>query len=196
MVTIGITGGIGSGKSYVVKKLEQRGIACYNCDYHAKQLNNTDTDIINALTHRYGKQAYINGELNRPFIAQKIFTNKTELQWMNNLVHPKVQQHFMLWQKQQKSEIVAIESAILFNGNLYSYCNKVIVVDAPLKTRIKRVVERDNTTPEQVEQRIKNQTDTTTMLSMADYVIFNDEKHDIDEQIDFILQEIMNNGNI
>lgn len=189
MKILGITGGIGSGKSYVAQKFAQRGIPVYNADVEAKSLNNTNQQIINAYIGRYGKQIYVNGQLDRKALADIIFTNKDELQWVNALVHPIVNAHFANWCKQQQADIVAVESAILFGGQLSQQCDAVVAVIASEQVRIERVMFRDGSTRQQVEARMANQLSNETMVKMADYVITNNGE-DIDSQIDDLLKKL------
>lgn len=189
MKILGITGGIGSGKSYLAQKFAQRGIPVYNADVEAKSLNNTNQQIINAYIGRYGKQIYVNGQLDRKALADIIFTNKDELQWVNALVHPIVNAHFANWCKQQQTDIVAVESAILFGGQLSQQCDAVVAVIASEQVRIERVMFRDGSTRQQVEARMANQLSNETMVKMADYVITNNGE-DIDSQIDDLLKKL------
>ncbi|MCQ2375510.1 MAG: dephospho-CoA kinase [Salinivirgaceae bacterium] len=189
MIILGITGGIGSGKSYVAQKLAQRGVPVYNADVEAKSLNNTNQQIINAYKARYGTQIYVNGQLNRKALADIIFANKAELQWVNALVHPIVNAHFAQWCKQQQSEIVAAESAILFGSQLSELCDAVVAVVASQQVRINRVMQRDASTQQQVEARMANQLSNEKMAEMADYVIVNNGE-DVDSQIDELLTKL------
>lgn len=190
MITIGLTGGIGSGKSYVAEFFAECGVPCYNCDSRAKMLNNTNANIINSITERYGQQAYIDGELDRKFVAQKIFSDKRELQWMNSLVHPVVRADFIQWRSHQTANMVLVESAILIDSGFGEVCDKIVVVDAPIDLRLERVMQRDATTREQVLKRIGNQMNNEKMLIRADYVIVNNGTADIASQVDSILSSI------
>ncbi len=190
MKTIGLTGGIGSGKSFVAQLFANHGIICYNCDARAKELNNTHKRIIEQLTERYGTNAYTNGKLNRQLIAQQIFNNKTELQWINNLIHPIVHDDFVEWRSRQTGNFVLIESAILIDSGFSKLCDKVISVEAPLATRIARVMRRDNLTEEQVRQRISSQASDSYRRANADFVITNGEKNDTENQVDMIIAHI------
>lgn len=190
MITIGLTGGIGSGKSYVAQMFAKNGIPCYDCDSRAKMLNNTNDAIIGAITERYGSQSYVGDQLNRPYIAQKIFSDKRELQWMNALVHPIVRADFIQWRSQQTANIVLVESAILIDSGFDDVCDKIVVVDAPIDLRLERVMQRDATTREQVLKRIGNQMNNEKMLIRADYVIVNNGTADIASQVDSILGSI------
>lgn len=192
MITIGLTGGIGSGKSFVAERFTAMGVPCYDCDSHAKQLNDTNPQIISAITERYGQQAYADGKLDRRFLAARIFADKAELQWIDDLVHPIVRTDFAAWHDSQKSDIVVVESAILFEGGLRGLCNAVVAVVAPLDVRIARVMNRDGATREQVMQRIANQHDDAYFRANADYVIVNDGTADIDIEIKKIIENQRN----
>lgn len=190
MITIGLTGGIGSGKSFVAEVFATNGVPCYDCDSRAKMLNNTHPDIINSLTERYGQQAYIDGKLNRPFIAQKIFSDKRELQWVNALVHPYVRTDFEQWRSQQTANVVLVESAIMFDSGFNTVCDAIVVVDAPVELRLDRVMHRDGATREQVLERIGNQIPNELLVASADYVVSNDGCSDIALQVKSILNSI------
>ena len=192
MITIGLTGGIGSGKSFVAERFTAMGVPCYDCDSRAKQLNDTNPQIISAITARYGQQAYADGKLDRRFLAARIFADKAELQWIDDLVHPIVRADFAVWRDSQKSDIVVVESAILFEGGLHGLCSAVVAVVAPIDVRIARVINRDSATREQVMQRIANQHDDAYFRANADYVIVNDGTADIDIEIKKIIENQRN----
>lgn len=190
MITIGLTGGIGSGKSYVAQMFAKNGIPCYDCDSRAKMLNNTNNVIISAITERYGSQSYVGGQLNRPFIAQKIFSDKSELQWMNALVHPVVRADFGQWRSQQTADVVLVESAIMFDSGFNTACDYIVVVDAPIELRMERVMHRDGATREQVLERIDKQIPNELLVASSDYVIANNADSDIEMQVKLILNSI------
>ena len=192
MITIGLTGGIGSGKSFVAERFTAMGVPCYDCDSHAKQLNDTNPQIISAITERYGQQAYADGKLDRRFLAARIFADKAELEWINSIIHPAVRTDFEAWRNSQTTEFVAVESAILFEGGLRNLCNAVVAVVAPLDVRIARVMRRDNTTRELVEQRIANQRDDAYFRTNSDYIIVNDGATDIDIEIKKLIENQRN----
>lgn len=192
MITIGLTGGIGSGKSFVAQRFAAMGVPCYDCDSRAKQLNDTNPQIISAITGRYGSQAYNDGKLDRRFLAARIFADKAELQWIDNLVHPIVRADFAAWRDSQTVDIVVVESAILFEGGLRDMCSAVVAVVAPMEVRISRVMNRDSATREQVAQRIANQHDDAYFRAHADYVIVNDGSADIDIEIKKIIENQIN----
>jgi len=172
---IGITGGIGSGKSFVAKLFKDLGIPCYNSDSKAKDLMISDSKLRLGIENLLGSESYYDNKLNRTYIASKVFNDKDLLQSLNKLVHPVVKQDFENWVKYQKSPFVLKESAILFetNGNLV--CDKTILVTAPKDTRIKRVIARDHTSKEQVLSRMNNQWPDERKKPLADYIINNTE---------------------
>ena len=191
MITIGLTGGIGSGKSFVAERFAANGIPCYNCDERAKLLYGTD-NIKRLVTDRYGAEAYCGGKLNRQFLAKRIFADKAELEWINSVIHPAVRADFEAWRNSQTTEFVAVESAILFEGGLRDLCNAVVAVLAPLDVRIARVMRRDNTTRELVEQRIANQSDDAYFRTNSNYIIVNDGATDIDIEIKKLIENQRN----
>ncbi len=191
MITIGLTGGIGSGKSFVAERFTAMGVPCYNCDERAKQLYNND-DIKRLVTDRYSAEAYTDGKLNRQFLAARIFADKAELEWINSIVHPAVRNDFETWRHNQTADIVVVESAILFEGGLEKLCNTVVAVVAPKEVRIARVMQRDNTTRDLVEQRIANQRNDDYFRTHANHVIVNDGTADIDTEIKKIIENQRN----
>lgn len=174
MIVVGITGGIGSGKTTVANMFAELGIPVYNSDIEAKALMNRSKVIRKKLIKLFGDAAYIDNKLNRPFIANIIFNNAEYLEKMNAIVHPKVGKHFERWlQKNINSSYVIKESALLFETNVYKKCNYVILVTAPIEERIKRVIKRDKTTERKVQAIIDNQSKDSENLSKADFIINN-----------------------
>lgn len=173
MLVIGLTGGIGSGKTTVAKEFNKLGVPVYIADDEAKKLMNKSKVIKRKLIQLFGEQAYLNNQLNRPYIASLIFSNKDLLNKMNAIVHPKVAKHFKRWFSKQKAPYVIKEVAILFENDGYKSVDKVITVVAPEKTRIERVIKRDNSTKEKVLTIIKNQWSDTEKMALSNYVIKN-----------------------
>lgn len=191
MITIGLTGGIGSGKSFVAERFAAMGVPCYNCDERAKLLYDND-DIKRLVTDRYGAEAYTDGKLNRQFLASRIFADKAELEWIDSIIHPAVRNDFAAWRSNQTTDIVVVESAILFEGGLEKLCNTVVAVVAPIEVRIARVMHRDSATREQVAQRIANQRNDDYFRTHASHVIVNDGTADIDAEIHKIIENQRN----
>ncbi len=191
MITIGLTGGIGSGKSFVAERFSAMGVPCYNCDERAKLLYD-NADIKRLVTDRYGAEAYTDGKLNRQFLASRIFADKAELEWIDSIIHPAVRNDFETWRSNQTTDIVVVESAILFEGGLEKLCNTVVAVVAPIEVRIARVMQRDGATREQVAQRIANQRNDDYFRTHASHVIVNDGSVDIDAEIHKIIENQRN----
>ncbi len=192
MIIIGLTGGIGAGKSFVAGKFKKKGVPVYNSDIRAKELMETHQLIKKELINKFGTKVFKNNTLNRKLIANSIFSDKLLLTWINELVHPVVKKDFEQWKGKKKSTIVLKEAAILVESGAYKQCNKVIVVTAPKPLRIKRVVERDNITYEETNRRIENQISDSERLKYADYTIINDGIKIVTDQVDEILNDLLN----
>lgn len=191
MTKIGITGGIGSGKSVISRILKIMHYPVYDSDYWAKFLMNNDKTIYKALTDKFGPESYSSEGINRPFLAQLIFNNKENLTFVNSIVHPAVGNHFLQWAEEQQSSIVFIESAILFSSGLNKIIDKTIYVDAPQEIRLQRAILRDNATTEAISARIKNQINGDEYArTHSDYIINNDNTSLLIPQIISILQNL------
>ncbi|WP_341901737.1 dephospho-CoA kinase [Fluviicola taffensis] len=188
--TIGITGGIGSGKSIVSKILQLMGYPVYSSDQRAKDLMTEDQSIVAGLKNLFGEEAYTNSTLNRPYIANRIFQDDSKRIAMNNLVHPAVRADFQNWIKNQKSPIVFQESALLFETGNYKTFDGIILVTAPEKVRMQRVKERDQLTDEQVQSRFNAQLSEEEKMKLTDYIISNDGNQLLVPQILDLLRKI------
>lgn len=188
--TIGITGGIGSGKSTVAKVLQLMGYPVYSSDQRAKDIMHEDPQLIAGLKELFGEEAYLDSNLNRPYIAAQIFKDASKRTAMNNLVHPAVRADFQNWVAQQKSRIVFQESALLFETGNYKAFDAVILVTAPEEIRMRRVKERDELTDEQVQSRFNAQMPEEEKLKLTDLLIQNDGNHLLVPQILDLLQRI------
>ena len=192
MITIGLTGGIGSGKSYVARQFAERGIPCYNCDIRSKIIMDINDHVVESLQQRFGDDIYTDGYVNRKLLAEKIFSSEADLQWVNNLVHPIVYEDFDEWRKMRQADAVLIESAILVESGFYRFCDKIIVVEAPIGLRISRVMQRDGLSEKQVRQRIGAQITEEERRKFANYVVVNDEMNNIAIEIDKIVSDLHN----
>lgn len=191
MKKIGITGGIGSGKSVISRILKSMGYPVYDSDSWAKHLMNHHPAIRQALIEKFGAETYTAEGLNRAYLAQQIFTDKANLAFVNSIVHPTVCDHFMQWADCQHSEFAFIESAILFSSGLDKILDKVIYVDAPQDLRLQRAMQRDNASAEAITARINNQShDNEHARTHSDFIIQNDNQTLIIPQILSILQKI------
>ncbi len=191
MKIIGITGGIGSGKTTVAKMFQDLGIPIYIADFEAKKLMSNSKVIKRQLITLLGEQSYINNELNKPFIADRIFNNKKLLEEINAIVHPKVGRHFKKWVAIQSSPYIIKETAILFENGAYRSCDEIITVTAPETLRIQRVIERDDSTSQSIKAVINNQWDDAKKIALSQYVIINIDLIDTAQQVMEIHQKIL-----
>jgi dephospho-CoA kinase len=192
MFLVGITGGIGSGKTTVCKIFEVLGVPVYYADERAKWLLNNDASVKEKVVALLGNDAYSNGELNRPLIAEKVFADKDLLEQYNAIVHPAVAEDTLSWNSQHLDEpYVLKEAALLVETGSYLNLDKLIVVTAPENIRIERVMQRDGLSEAAVMARIKNQMPESEKVKLADFVILNDGTQSLIEQVKNIHQEIM-----
>lgn len=175
MKVIGLTGGIGSGKSTVLNFFKEFGAATFVADVEAKKLMNTNVELISDITHLFGVKAYKNGDLNRSYISEIVFNDSNKLKKLNALVHPKVRAHFKNFVKNSKSDIVIYEAAILFESGSDKECDYIITVTANLEEKIKRVMLRDSIDRQSVESRMQHQLNDDVKISKSDFVIENNE---------------------
>jgi dephospho-CoA kinase len=191
MKKIGLTGGIGCGKSVVARLFEVMGFPVYDSDWHAKQLMQSDHLLREDLMSEFGTSIFINGVLNRQHLAALVFEAPDRLKILNQLVHPAVKTDFLEWEEKQHSSLVFLESAILFESQFSLLMDSIVVVVAPLELRIERVVQRDGVTKEAVLRRMANQWPEEKIISMSDYVIVNDDKHSVISQSNFIISKLI-----
>jgi dephospho-CoA kinase len=183
---VGITGGIGSGKSMVCRIFHLLGVPVYDADSRAKSLMTTDGILISAVKKEFGVLSYNqDGTLNRNYLAREVFSDKDRLTKLNNLVHPRVGVDYERWLKQQTgSRYIIKEAALIFETGTYRVLDKVIVVHAPEQLRIKRVLQRDTQRSEQqIREIIRNQLPEEEKILQADYVIDNDENRLVIPQV-------------
>tara|TARA_B110000902_G_scaffold27307_1_gene29619 strand:+ start:664 stop:1263 length:600 start_codon:yes stop_codon:yes gene_type:complete len=170
---IGLTGGIGSGKSTVAFMFEKLGVPIYISDIEAKVLMENSKEIQNSLIQLLGRKTYLDGRLNRAFIASKVFNDSNLLSKLNAIVHPAVKSHFESWFSKQKSVYVIKEIAILFEMNSQNNFDYIISVVAPLKDRVQRVVQRDGKSESDVYSIIHNQLPDADKIKLSDFIIHN-----------------------
>jgi len=170
---VGITGGIGSGKSIVSKIFHALGVPVYNSDLRSKAIVNSNVRLRKELIHSFGEHIYTENGLDKPYFARIIFNDKQALELSNRIIHPYVKNDFETWVKTCEFPYVLKESAILFETGIYKQLDKTILVTAPEKIRIKRIMKRDNMRWEQVMSRISNQLIDDEKLALADFVIDN-----------------------
>lgn len=190
MKTIGLTGGIGSGKSTVAQIFKCMGYPVYIADTEASHLINTSSEIRKEITDRFGEAIYSNDHLNKAELAKIIFEDKKALQDINSIVHPRVMEDFKRWCKKQESPIVLFESAILYETGLNKWFGHIICVTAPEDVRIQRVISRDHTTADKIRDRIQNQMKDSEKIGQADFVVNNDGMEALLPQVTKIIQQL------
>lgn len=188
---IGLTGGIGSGKSTVAGLFADLGVPIYIADERAKKLMNRSKVIQRELITLFGNQAYANNELNRNFIASKIFNDKALLQKMNAIVHPKVGADFKRWLKRQNAVYVIKEAAIIFEHNQQSQYDYIITVTTPMEKRVQRVMKRDNKTKTQILAIIDNQLSDEEKIKNSHFVIVNQKLEDTKTQVEILHHKLL-----
>lgn len=183
MLKVGLTGGIGSGKSTVAKVFEVLGIPVYYADEAARQIMNTDKELKATLIKNFGAQTYQNDQLNRPYLAAIVFADKQKLELLNSLTHPATIRDANRWMEQQTSRYIIKEAALLFESGAHEYLDHVIGVYAPQELRIKRTIDRDHITREEVLLRISRQMDEDAKMKRCDFIITNDEQQLVIPQV-------------
>ncbi|RAJ17124.1 dephospho-CoA kinase [Olleya aquimaris] len=188
---IGLTGGIGSGKTTVANFFKQLGVPVYIADAEAKALMSRSKIIKRKLLQLFGNQAYLDNKLNKPFIAKQIFNNEDLLKKMNAIVHPKVAKHFERWVNKQNTDYVISEAAILFENGSYKKYDYIVTVVAPKDIRLKRVMARDKTTVKKVEAIMNNQWDDDKKIALSDFVINNTDLENTKLQVGNIHEKLL-----
>jgi len=185
MKIVGLTGGIGSGKTTVAKFFgEFKNVAIYIADVEAKKLMNSSEIIKTKLIKEFGKDSFIDDELNRKFIAEIVFKDKEKLAVLNGIVHPEVKKHFQSFiNNNQDKKYIIYENAILFESKSNLFCDLVITVYADLNTKINRVIARDSSTKTAVLNRMKNQWNDAKKMLQSNYVIYNEKLEDTVNQV-------------
>lgn len=174
MIKIGITGGIGSGKSVVAALLELSGVPVYIADTESKLLTVTSPVIREKLIALFGDELYTPGGLDKKRLASHIFGNPERLAQVNAIIHPEVNRHFLAWAERRNAQACAIESAILFESGFDRVVDTALMVYAPMEVRIRRALERDAVPREEIVRRIESQLPDEVKKEKSDYVIFND----------------------
>lgn len=194
MITVGITGGIGSGKSLVCKVFEKLGVPVFYADQQAKWLYDHDPQLYHQMIRYFGREIYNHKGLNRALLASKIFEDPQALDRVNRIVHPKVREKFVQWsQSYLHLPYVLEEAAILFESGAHQELDHTIMVYAPKELRIQRVMERDKVTRKAVTERMRHQMADQDKINLADDVIYNDGAHMVIPQILALHQTLISN---
>ena len=183
MLRVGLTGGIGSGKSTVAKIFEVLGIPVYYADEAARHIMNTDQELRKSIINEFGNESYIKDQLNRSYIASLVFNDTKKLDLLNSLTHPATIRDADRWMQQQTSPYVIKEAALIFESGSAENLDYIIGVYTPLPLRIKRIMDRDHITKEEVMQRINRQIDEDIKMRLCDKIIINDEQQLITTQV-------------
>lgn len=183
MMRIGLTGGIGSGKSTVANMFRDLAVPVYDSDERAKVLMNESEPLRKAIVELFGESAYVNDTLNRTWIAQKVFGNSKLLEQLNGLVHPAVRKDFVFWSEAQKAPYIIQETALIFENDMESYYDRIILVTAPKAIREERVMLRDGVSREKVEQRMAHQMEDEVKRPKSQFIIENTSLEDTLKQV-------------
>ena len=183
MIKVAICGGIGSGKSTICQMFAERGAAIYDSDSRAKALMNESAELREALISEFGEECYEGDELNRPYLASKVFGSEEQLAKLNSIVHPAVKDDFLHWAEEQDSDYCILETAILFESGFDAVVDCSVAVLAPMPLRVQRAMERDGATKEQVEARIKAQMSDDELMRRANFAIVNIHLEDVEKDV-------------
>jgi dephospho-CoA kinase len=194
MITIGLTGGIGSGKTTVAKILESKGFPVFYSDDVAKAIVVGNPTVKDEIIELLGEEAYLNGAYNREFVGKTVFANKELLTKLNHIIHPAVRKAFSDFSRQQTHPLVINEAAILFETGAYTSFDKTILVCSPKELRIKRLLNRDGASEGEIKARMDKQWTDEQKRELANFVIENDEKHSLLFQIDEIVRELVSSS--
>lgn len=189
---LGVTGGIGSGKTSVCKVFRVLGVPVFSADYSARKIIDSDTGIREVINSIAGKDLYSSGSLDRTALATLIFNDNSLLMKVNSVIHPAVFEHFAEWEKEQPYPYVIMEAAILFESGASKLVDKIATIVAPVEERMNRVINRNKLTRSQVMERMNNQMDDESRVRMSDYVIYNSENDMIIPAILKLHDEILN----
>ena len=191
MISIAITGGIGSGKSYVSAMLQAGGIPIYNTDDEAKRLMLSDEGIRRDLVALLGEEVYQDGVLNKPLLASYLFADSANAARINGIVHPRVKEDFLRWVNQHaKKEIVGMECAILFEAGFEDAVDAIVMVYAPEDIRLERAMKRDSATEAQIRARMKAQISDEEKCQKSDYIIRNDGSLSLENQLSALIGQL------
>ncbi|MBK6953311.1 MAG: dephospho-CoA kinase [Crocinitomicaceae bacterium] len=190
MISVGITGGIGTGKSTICRILGIMGYPVFYSDTAAKEILSSNSKVRNQIIELFGSQSYRGDKPDKEFLAQMVFNNTQNLEQLNQIVHPAVRKQFADWSQVQNSKFVFNEAAILFESGSYKNFSKTILVTSPTELRIERLLKRDQTSVEQIKARMANQWSDDQKIPLADFIVVNDEKVLIIPQVLEILKKL------
>ena len=191
MIKVGITGGMGSGKTVVSELFRLHGVPVFDADKEAKLLNDTSTRVKEGLTRHFGPGLYEGGRLNRAKLAGLIFQDEQNLAVANSIIHPVLAERFILWsQEREHHPVVVIDAAVLFEAKFERYVDQVITVFSPEEIRVERVKQRDGIDRSGAMARMQHQVPEEEKIRRADHVIYNDGNHSLIQQVANLLSDL------
>jgi len=193
MKLVGLTGGIGSGKTTVSRMFMELGVPVYNSDLEARRLMNENEEIRKAVIALFGEEAYENGQMNRSYVAGKVFNDQELLSALNKVVHPAVRDDFKDWASGQSAPYVLQEAAILFENGSYEGFDSMILVTAPKKTRISRIKQRDQLSEKAILERMQHQWPEKKKKALAHFVIRNSDLAGTRKRVEQIHRQLIEN---
>lgn len=192
MVTIGITGGIGSGKSVVSELFRICGVPVYDADAEAKKLNDTSETIREQLMRHFGQDLYRGHKLDRKKLARIIFSDPQNLRTANSIIHPELRKNFLEWAvRHSHCPVTGLDAALLFEAKFGDMVDKIVTVYAPADLRIVRAARRDNTDEKSIVERAKHQLPDEIKMKLSDFIIFNDGRHSVIQQVEDLLKPFL-----
>ena len=191
ILRIGLTGGIGSGKTTVAKIFELLGVPVYYADEEARRIMNENEELRLSIQNEFGEAAYNNGELDRSYLASKVFQNPPKLEILNALVHPATIRDATNWMLEQRTAYAIKEAALIFESTAAGELDYIIGVYAPVSLRIKRAMERNGVSYDEVLKRMNNQIDEDIKMKLCDFIIYNDEQKLLIPQVIELHQKLL-----
>lgn len=192
MLKIGLTGGIGSGKSTAAQIFEILGVPVYYADAQAKRLMNEDDQLRSAIINIFGEAAYLNNRLDRKYLSSIVFSDPAKLELLNAIVHPATKKDGEAWMQKQITSYAIHEAALIFEAKVYERLDYVIGVSTPQEVRIQRAMERDQVTREEIVKRMSRQLDEEKKISKCDFVLINDEEQLLIPQVLEVHHKLLN----
>ena len=192
MLLIGLTGGIGSGKTFISKIINSyKRFKIFDSDFEAKKIIKNNLEVINSIKNSFGPLAYVKNNLNKKYISEVVFSDLKKLKLLNQIVHPKVFEALEIYKTKNSDKIIIIESALLFESGMYINNDINILVVSPLELRLDRITKRDNITREKAKQIINSQWKDSKKISLADFIIENINKLETEKVLKNLIKDIL-----
>ena len=192
MLLIGLTGGIGSGKTFISKIINSyKKFKIFDSDFEAKKIIKNNPEVINSIKNSFGPLAYVKNNLNKKYISEVVFSDLKKLKLLNQIVHPKVFDALEIYKNKNSDKIIIIESALLFESGMYINNDINILVVSPVELRLDRIIKRDNITREKAKQIINSQWKDSKKINLADFIIQNINKLETEKVIKNLIKDIL-----